>query len=98
MTRGDDEPTLFGRTAGKEGMAAKHVGLGRGLGALIKDTPASEDAAAPSGGTTLLPIGQVHKSPWQPRRTFEPEALEDDDDLARFCGHAIAFVSELPPK
>jgi ParB family chromosome partitioning protein len=58
-------------------MAAKHVGLGRGLSALIKDSPASGDAPAPSGGIVNLPIGQVHKSPWQPRRTFETEALED---------------------
>jgi TfoX/Sxy family transcriptional regulator of competence genes len=30
--------------------------------------------------------------------TVEPGAMEDDDDLARFCDHAIAFVSDLPPK
>lgn len=30
--------------------------------------------------------------------TIEPEALESDADLSRFCGHAIDFVSTLPKK
>ncbi len=30
--------------------------------------------------------------------TVEPEALEEDGDLRRFCEHAIVFVSELPAK
>ena len=30
--------------------------------------------------------------------TVEPEAMEDDRDLARFCQEAITFVSGLPPK
>ena len=30
--------------------------------------------------------------------TVEPEAMESDDDLARFCEHAIAFVKELSSK
>lgn len=30
--------------------------------------------------------------------TVEPEAMEDDADLTRFCQEAIGFVSGLPPK
>ena len=30
--------------------------------------------------------------------TIEPEAMDSDDELARFCGLAIEFVSGLPPK
>ncbi|MGB0909128.1 MAG: TfoX/Sxy family protein [Nitrospirales bacterium] len=30
--------------------------------------------------------------------TIEPEAMDEDDNLARFCQHAIDFVSDLPPK
>ncbi len=30
--------------------------------------------------------------------TVESEAMDDDQDLKRFCGHAIAFVKELPSK
>jgi len=57
-------------------MAIKH-GLGRGLDALIKDgTPAT---AGETGGRTILraPIGLVCKSPFQPRRAFEREAMDE---------------------
>lgn len=58
-------------------MAAKHVGLGRGLGALIKDAQVSQPSVAETGsgaGTTQAPITSIRKSPWQPRRRFEQEA------------------------
>lgn len=65
-------------------MAAKHIGLGRGLGALIKESPAvaPEPVAAPAAeplpsGVIRIPVEKVHKSPWQPRRHFVPEALEE---------------------
>ncbi len=61
-------------------MSAKHVGLGRGLSALIKDSPASsaQDTAGTEGqGVTMIPVSQLHKSPWQPRRHFDPEALSE---------------------
>jgi ParB family transcriptional regulator, chromosome partitioning protein len=61
-------------------MSAKHIGLGRGLNALIRDVPAPE-AAAPAGpaagGRVEIPLGQIHKNPWQPRRHFAPEALQE---------------------
>jgi ParB family chromosome partitioning protein len=56
-------------------MAAKHKGLGRGLGALIKDTPVEE--TAPGEAVLKAPVSAICKSPWQPRRHFAPEALED---------------------
>ncbi len=69
-------------------MAAKPTGLGRGLGALIKDTQAGESetlAAAPTkGGVARIAVGQIRRSPWQPRHTFEQEAL----------GELIASVRE----
>lgn len=62
-------------------MAAKPTGLGRGLGALIKDTPTTAAEPAPAapqkGGVARLPVGQIRRSPWQPRHTFEPEALSE---------------------
>ena len=61
-------------------MAAKHIGLGRGLSALIKDSPpAPETAPAAEGerGVVRLPVEQIHKSPWQPRHEMKPEAIED---------------------
>ncbi len=58
-------------------MAAKHIGLGRGLGALIKDVAPAEPAAETAAGITQIPIDKIHKSPWQPRQHITSEALED---------------------
>ncbi len=73
-------------------MAVKTGGLGRGLGALIKDaaaavpaaTPAPVAAEAPKPGAQRVPVGAIHKSPWQPRRTFDETAL----------GELVASISE----
>ena len=63
-------------------MAAKHMGLGRGLGALINTTP----AAAPATPTTVpekaaadsrVPASSIRRSPWQPRHQFEQDALAE---------------------
>ncbi len=56
---------------------AKHIGLGRGLNALIKDTPEAETAASVGQGIMRIPLNEIHKSPWQPRRRFDAEALAD---------------------
>lgn len=59
-------------------MSAKHTGLGRGLGALIRDAPpAAPEAAAEGGGILTVPIETIRKSPFQPRQSIAPEALED---------------------
>jgi len=62
-------------------MAAKRVGLGRGLGALIKEVPAvsasSNAGASEEEGVFRIPIDKISRNPWQPRRIFAPEALED---------------------
>ena len=74
-------------------MAAKTGGLGRGLGALIKDAaaavpsapPPTAAAAAPApAGPQRVAVGSIHKSPWQPRRVFNETAL----------GELVASVSE----
>lgn len=68
-------------------MAAKQRGLGRGLGALIRDAapaaPAAEPAAPVAGeeakaaAVRKVPVAAVRPSPWQPRRTFSAEALAE---------------------
>ncbi|MEM7391978.1 MAG: ParB/RepB/Spo0J family partition protein [Verrucomicrobiota bacterium] len=58
---------------------AKKSGLGKGLGALIKEVPVSAPTE-PEGepdGVTRIPVGQIETNPHQPRQFFEPEALED---------------------
>ncbi|MCF7816651.1 MAG: ParB/RepB/Spo0J family partition protein [Kiritimatiellales bacterium] len=70
-------------------MAGKHIGLGRGLDALIKDgTTAKNQATAkkvaapapaetPAGGVREVPVAKVVASPWQPRSTFDAESLAE---------------------
>ncbi|MGA1193260.1 MAG: ParB/RepB/Spo0J family partition protein [Kiritimatiellia bacterium] len=58
-------------------MAAKHIGLGRGLGALIKDGTTGETPLAAPEKTNKIPTSKISASPWQPRRAFMPEPLAD---------------------
>jgi ParB family chromosome partitioning protein len=70
-------------------MAGKHIGLGRGLDALIKDgTTAKNQATAkqvapraqpggPESGMREVPVAKVVASPWQPRSNFDGEALSE---------------------
>lgn len=69
-------------------MAGKHIGLGRGLDALIKDgTTAKKQATArkasvkpaegAAGGVREVPVNKVVASPWQPRSAFGAEALSE---------------------
>ncbi len=59
---------------------AKH-GLGRGLDSLIKSGTAprsdTSPSADPDSGVIPLPVSQITKSPYQPRQTFEEDALEE---------------------
>lgn len=59
-------------------MSAKH-GLGRGLGALIRDTPVEPPpAAVPVGsGPLMVEIIRIRPNPFQPRRVFLKEALDE---------------------
>lgn len=53
-------------------------GLGRGLSALMADMDLDgSPAAAPVRDRTLVPIEQITANPDQPRRSFDPEALEE---------------------
>jgi len=52
-------------------------GLGRGLSALFGEEGESpETAAIPSDGVRMLPVGALTPGPFQPRQTFNDEALE----------------------
>lgn len=56
-------------------------GLGRGLSALMADMdlggPTADQAAPAAKDRVLIPIEQITANPDQPRRTFEPEALQE---------------------
>lgn len=53
-------------------MKKKQSGLGRGLGALIEDNGFD----APDGGVRSLTLRRIEPNPLQPRREFDPEALQ----------------------
>ena len=53
-------------------MPGKH-GLGRGLGALIKDTSSVKESS--DSGPMMVSIGRIKKNTFQPRKEFNEEAL-----------------------
>lgn len=68
-------------------MSAPKRGLGRGLEALL-GTDRTERGATP--GLLEVPVGSIRPNPQQPRKTFDPEAL---DELRR----SIAELGVLVP-
>jgi len=62
-------------------MPTKPRGLGKGLGALMGDTSLPEQE-----GSLLLPISQVEPGLNQPRKRFDPAALDDLADSVREHG------------
>ena len=52
----------------------KQSGLGRGLGALLDDP--NLDFTQSRGGVTAVPLHRVEPNPLQPRKEFEPEAMQ----------------------
>lgn len=60
----------------------KRSGLGKGLGALLEDSPSEKRSlsgigAAPKGGISEISIDSVETNPWQPRSDFDEEALQN---------------------
>jgi len=52
-------------------------GLGRGLGALLGDTPTSDVTAAPPRGLVQIAPAEIVPNPNQPRKTFDAVALDE---------------------
>lgn len=81
---------------------AKHAGLGRGLDALIDrpKTPGKAPVRPPlapiakpaqpdgrlAGSVLTLPAAEIVRSPWQPRQTFDEEALRELADSIKANG------------
>ena len=55
-------------------MKKKQSGLGKGLGALLEDSRL--DLEQEAGAVSLLPLHRIEPNPLQPRREFDPEALQ----------------------
>ncbi|MEZ4972045.1 MAG: ParB/RepB/Spo0J family partition protein [Cyclobacteriaceae bacterium] len=72
-------------------MSKKRVALGRGLSALLSDTPESEkleEAGVPaqSSGVNEILLTEISVNPYQPRKHFEPEALKELSDSIKVHG------------
>lgn len=70
----------------------KKKGLGRGLSALLSDTPETEKleeappAAASSGSMNEIPVSEIEVNPFQPRQHFDQEALKELADSIKLHG------------
>ncbi|TAJ92326.1 MAG: ParB/RepB/Spo0J family partition protein [Gammaproteobacteria bacterium] len=68
-------------------MAVKKRGLGKGLDALLGQHAASDLAELDSANELrLLPVDLLQRSPYQPRRNFDPEHLRELADSIRAQG------------
>lgn len=75
-------------------------GLGRGLSALMADaylTPADSEAP-PRRAESHVPIELIEPNPDQPRRTFEPEALEELSASIRERGVIQPLIVRAHPR
>ena len=58
--------------------SAPKRGLGRGLGALLGDSPVPTQPAAPAGDSIRsVPVDRIRPNPHQPRKTFDPSTLDE---------------------
>jgi ParB family chromosome partitioning protein len=57
-------------------MAARK-GLGRGLGALIKDEVPSDRPIKSQDGIMRVAVDTIQRNTWQPRHVFDPEAIQE---------------------
>lgn len=71
-------------------MSKKRVALGRGLSALLSDTPETErleeSASAPSAGVNEILLTEIQVNPFQPRKNFEEVALKELADSIKVHG------------
>ena len=72
---------------------AKRSALGRGLGALLGDSQALREPAeihrmvgGNPAAVTEIPLAQIVPNPYQPRESFDPEALQELADSIRMLG------------
>ncbi len=73
----------------------KQSGLGRGLGALLDDP--NLDFTGKNGSVTSVPLHRVEPNPFQPRKEFDPEALQTlADSIAEHGMIQPLTVREVP--
>jgi ParB family chromosome partitioning protein len=61
-------------------------GLGRGLASLLGEVTDTADAKAQAARAQTVPVGQIYPSKFQPRRDFDPSALQELADSIKRKG------------
>ncbi len=61
-------------------------GLGRGLASLLGEVTDTADAKAQAARAQTVPVGQIYPSKFQPRRDFDPAALQELADSIKRKG------------
>ena len=83
-------------------MVEKKRGLGRGLSALMADVNRSDEPTAkPDGGRRaeqFVPVEKIAPNPDQPRRSFDPEKLEDLANSIREKGVIQPLIVRADPR
>ena len=70
-------------------MTMKKRGLGRGLSALLGDTPETgrlEEAPAASGNMSEIAITEIEVNPFQPRKDFDQDSLQELSESIKVHG------------
>ena len=57
--------------------AKKSGGLGRGLSSILPDTKDFEMSNTVTAAISTIPLKKIVANPYQPRKEFAPEALEE---------------------
>ena len=68
---------------------SKKKGLGRGLGALLSDTPETtrlDEAGVPASGMNEISILEIEVNPYQPRQYFDKDAMNELVDSIKIHG------------
>ncbi|WP_028273483.1 ParB/RepB/Spo0J family partition protein [Atopococcus tabaci] len=64
----------------------KGKGLGRGIDAFFQDIPELENVEADDERVQAVPLEEIRPNPYQPRRNFDPVALDELADSIRATG------------
>ena len=79
------------------GEKEKRSHLGRGLAALFGDSEDLPGQIEPGRAATSLPLEHLHPNRYQPRRQFDPEALDELADSIRENG-ILQPILVRPPR
>jgi ParB family transcriptional regulator, chromosome partitioning protein len=72
-------------------VSAPKRGLGRGLGALLGNATVPV-SAAPDGALRDIPVDRIRPNPFQPRKSFDPQAMQELEDSINEYGVLVPII------